>query len=458
MYWVTCFLLVALLYKFTILGDTIIDDKFKEVMNQLVEVDKHFINFTGANFFSDGEIFPRKKEDPPLKNIAFKNFEKGAVFSAVGQINHNYELQVKDASSTLKKIDLSFTDLLENSMEEFSAIVRKKDTVYSLLKHFCDPDVIRGKRIAGLTAILILFLSSVISTAAATGVAFAVEGFGTAEPITEEVLSKEAGINVLERQKDEMFLNVTKGKNLFVSQLADDVSNLQDVVGYLYSQVNDIQLSLKIGFAYEKIMHFLLTVLTPQNWDYEQNDFLFFVQESIAKTGLMKQGTLFGFNPIASLLMYSGIFTRILFDKETDASCSKSRIVNEFYTVQINTENVGIPTTNPVKYKIHKNKFLWISEEAFLPQTKFRPMKTISYQREILTDNSIEMHPYNNTIIMVVTSKNVVNYEIICQKLHKKGTIRTGSVISIPCQCRLSSKSLNISTYTVSLNVQQFMQ
>ena len=86
MYWVTCFLLVALLSKFTILGDTIIDDKFKEVMNQLVEVDKHFINFTGANFFSDGEIFPRKKEDPPLKNIAFKIFEKGAVFSAVGQL------------------------------------------------------------------------------------------------------------------------------------------------------------------------------------------------------------------------------------------------------------------------------------------------------------------------------------------------------------------------------------
>ena len=52
---------------------------------------------------------------------------------------------------------------------------------------------------------------------------------------------------------------------------------------------------------------------------------------------------------------------------------------------------------------------------------------------------------------MVVHANNVVNYEIICQKLRKIGTIRTGSVISIPCKCSISSKALNISTYTVSV-------
>ena len=60
---------------------------------------------------------------------------------------------------------------------------------------------------------------------------------------------------VLERQKYETFLKVTKNENLFVSQLADDVSKLQDVVGYLYSQVKDMKMSLRIGFSYEKILY-----------------------------------------------------------------------------------------------------------------------------------------------------------------------------------------------------------
>ena len=76
MYWVTCFLLVAVFSTFKILGDNIIDDKWKEAMNQLVETDKQFKNFTGTNFFSDGVIFPLEKEDPPLKNIAFKFWQK----------------------------------------------------------------------------------------------------------------------------------------------------------------------------------------------------------------------------------------------------------------------------------------------------------------------------------------------------------------------------------------------
>ena len=157
MYWVTCVLLVALFSTFKVIEDTIFDDKWKEAMNQLVETDKQFKNFTGTNFFSDGVIFPLEKEDPPLKDIAFNFFQKGAVFVADGQINHNYELEVKDVSSTLKKIDLSFKYLVENSLEQFSDIRRKKDSVEGLLKHFCDPSVIREKRIVGLTTLLVVF-------------------------------------------------------------------------------------------------------------------------------------------------------------------------------------------------------------------------------------------------------------------------------------------------------------
>ena len=432
-----------------VLEQTSIDDKLKKALNLLAQADLHLNNITGTNFFSDGIIYPLEKKDPPLETIGFKHFEEGVVFAAVGQVNHKYTMDMEIVDSSLRRIDKQYISIKENSPEEYMDLERERDEVYNLVKHFCKPSVIKAKRLAITTAILITIISSLISTGAVTGVAFAAGGFGTAQPITEQVLFEEAEINLLELEKDQTWLNVTKNQHLFMTKLEDDVIHLQNLFTDLYSQVQDMKKAKYIKSSYEKIMKFLQRILSPQKWEYENNSLLNLAQETLAKTGLFKQGSLFGFNSVATLLLSSDILPTILFEEENDGSCSKVQIVNQFYTVIISTENVGLPTKNPVKYKVTEKKFMWISKEAFLRPSKFRPIKKISFQREIITDDTVEIHPHNNTIIVIISSQNEIDYEMSCPEMTKKGFLNTSSVINIAHECSLTSKFLNISTYKV---------
>ena len=368
-----------------------------------------------------------------LNSISKSNFEDESIFVAEGEIHHEYTLPMRIVSDEFKELDASYSQLLKLVGEENKSIVdfveqaRKKTK--NLLDTLCPLQITGIGRRAIFTVLVIGLISVIASVGTTTAVSYATGAFNSHEPITEEVLKIQEDVDKLE--------------DTFSRKVAGIIEALQ-------TKLNSFLIAHDLEKAFEMVHSFIVVALKPDEWDSTENSYLHFIQEYVAKSGLIKIGNKFGSQPTSTLLLLSEVQTGMSINSsnEEHGNCDDYSLVSSFKTL-IPYGHAAKPTETDGKFVLADGKFIWISTRSFLAPSKFRPQNKnkMSWNRKIISDEDVgSVYVVNNTLIIVNASITAL---MQCEEEQNRINIEGPVLVQIPLSCQLTSDHLNISSYKV---------
>ena len=364
-----------------------------------------------------------------LESISDSNFQDNSIFVAEGEVHHKYSLPMRIVKNEFNQLDASYRKLSslveekDKSAVDFVEYARKKTK--NLLETLC-PSQDTGKR-AIFTILIVGLISIIASAGTAAAISYATGAFNSNEPITKEV-----------------------------RKIQDDVDNLEDKFSRMIVEIIEVlqrkfethTIAHGLEKAFEMVHSFIVVVLKPDEWDFTENSFLNFIQENVAKSGLIRIGNKFGSHPTSTLLLLSTVNTGMIINTtiEEHRNCDDLTLVSSLKTV-IPYGNAAKPTEIDRKFVLNDGKFLWISRRSFLAPSKFRPQNKMSWSRMILSDGYISsVYVVNNTLIIVEAN---ITAMMQCKEEQKEISIVGAVLVQIPLFCQLISDHLNISSYKV---------
>ena len=357
------------------------------------------------------------------------------IFAAKGEILHDYTLPVMKISKEFQRLDSSYHQLqlqTENHKNNIGFVERTRKKVKNLVETLCL--TLQERKRAIITGIIIAIVTAVAASAATAGVAYAVGAFNSDEPITKDVLMIQEDVDKLEAklEKKEIGIIENLGTRIDSNQIAFE----HHLLGH---QLED---------AFDRLYSFIVGVLNPEQWDFSINSFLEFIQEEVAKSGLIKIGTMFGGHPISTLLLLSNVKTEMLINttSEEPANCNDLTLRTRWRTV-IPSQQAAKPTENARKFLLDDGGFLWVSPQSYLSRSRLRTQKRLSWNRNIRSDEHIPSVLVVNNTQMIIHAN--ITALIQCEEGQKEIYINGTVLIQIPLACQLISKHLNISSYKV---------
>ena len=199
----------------------------------------------------------------------------------------------------------------------------------------------------------------------------------------------------------------------------------------------------------EEAIKSLLIMINPEEYDYSDSRFLDHVQEVASEYMKNLENDASAFNPTNFLLGISRSYSLLLTSSE-DRMCEHTKLLTIFESISPNPDYEGKRTENKFKYSLPDEKYLWVNPNLILPPSKFRP-SGFSQQRTIVTDQTVSVKPFNNTV-MYISSSKPFSGTIHCPNETKTVTFFPNPVLKLQLACRLVSLHLNVSTYKIETN------
>ena len=375
--------------------------------------------------------------DLSLKKVeaASQNFESDIIYSSKGQINHGYSLPLDQPKRfyELMSHEVKKLELVDPHNIYLTEAKKKLKKMTNILDGLCQ--IYKSPKRGFFLPFLVSFLVTV-------GTLWATGSFSDGD------LTKQIFEDKKEEQNRARLLDEILEENLVILQ--DNSNELSVRLRKLELQKARNELGISIGQYSDSIIKNLLVMINPQEYDYTNSAFLDHVVNVAARYMAKLENEATGFNEINFLLGISRSYSLILTENQ-DRMCSNSKLLTIFESVSPNPKYAGRKTENKYKYSLPGDKYLWVNPNLILPPSKFRPTGLYSQQRTIVSDQSVGVKPYNNTVMYLKTNKSFQG-TITCPNETKVLTFFPNPVLKLPLHCELQSLHLNVSAYKIETN------
>ena len=370
--------------------------------------------------------------------------------AAIGTVTSTFIVHLKPISELAMNITKNTFDTYKKLKEfhgnhEENAILKaaqaKAQGLQNLLQTVCSPTSSTNKRRQNkrFVSFIIFF---VLTSIAAYGISKAV-----------------ANSSRLITKQDIQIANTTAEERFLLSKL--EIKRLQKDskrIGSLEERIDKIEfndavdeLSRKYEQTVENEKRELQLILAPDSYDFEESNFMqqmaFDIRSYFAATNNDLFEHVYG-SGITEVLYFTTFQTVALRDGNSDA-CEDGYVMIVATTIIPNTNIIGTATEDPQKYKTQDGRFLYIGKDFIPDGTTFRPTKSLSSQRLVLTSGEISVSILNNTVFMVENNGLHLDINITCPgKNVTHETLFNNPFLKLQTSCEVSSTHLNISTFT----------
>ena len=192
-------------------------------------------------------------------------------------------------------------------------------------------------------------------------------------------------------------------------------------------------------------------IANPESYNYEPSFFMERMASDILNSFSNKSDDLFDHVVGTGIteVMYFSTFNTIVLQGESANNCEDAHAMVVAKTIIPNRNVVGSPTQNPQKFKTQNGKFVYIAE-AYIPEgSKFRPARSLSSQRLIMSSSNISVTVLNNTVFMIDNKGLHLDIVISCpDKPNTKETLYNAPFVRLHTSCEITSEHLNISSFS----------
>ena len=366
---------------------------------------------------------------------ASQNFESKVIYSSKGQINHGYSLPLDQPKRfyELMATEVKKLEIVDPNNIYLNDAKKKLKKLTNILDGLCQ--IYKSQKRA-------LFLPFLVSFLVTVGTLWATGSFTDGE-LTNQIFEDRK-----EEQRISKLLDEVLEENILIQKNnTDDVSTR---LRKLELQKARNELGISISQYSDSIIKSTLVMINPQEYDYTSSPFLDHVVSVAANYMSRLENEATGFNEINFLLGISRSYSLILTENQ-DRMCSDSKLLTIFESVSPNPKYAGTKTESKYKYSLPGNKFLWVNPNMILPPSKFRPTGLYSQQRTIVSDETIEVKPFNNSV-MYIKSKTPFSGTIKCPNETKEMILFPNPILKLHLNCQLQSVHLNVSSYKIETN------
>ena len=377
-------------------------------------------------------------------------FLKGAKTSSYSEIITKVDLDLGDVAEQLDKAGKELEKVkadLEKDNIWLTRATKKYLEAKKFLGELCikDEEFERNKRFIFVTGFTIFTLISAVlftgGIAAGTtlGTLEAVGYFGSTKIDKQELSISEA---IVDHEATEQYIFLEN--DLKLQNESREIAKKMEIFFKIRNAENKCS---EVENALSVLMKGLWTMLDPNIYTYGEAPVLKKAIEVNADGAKIQDARKYGLTEPTILLRLSSNKAFVLKSKK-EQTCSSTSLRTSFRTVNPNLENIGLPTESPFKFKVGHQKYMWINPSSFLPQTRFRPEQSFSFQRTILSDGNIEVFPYNNTLL-IIKSEGRFKVTFVCPNGNTTQYLFKHPILRVRADCQVLSRSLNISSYKI---------
>ena len=148
-------------------------------------------------------------------------------------------------------------------------------------------------------------------------------------------------------------------------------------------------------------------------------------------------------------VLYFTTFTTIILQSESSNSCEDAFAMIVAKTIIPNRNVVGKPTQDPQKFETDDGKFIYIADSYISEGSKFRPARSLSSQRLIMSSSNISVTVLNNTVFAI--DNKGLHFDIVIRcpgKPYAQETLYNNPFLRLHTSCEIVSEHLNISSYS----------
>ena len=148
-------------------------------------------------------------------------------------------------------------------------------------------------------------------------------------------------------------------------------------------------------------------------------------------------------------MLYFSTTSTIILQSESSNSCEDAFAMIVAKTIIPNRNVVGKPTQDPQKYETDDGRFMYIADAYMLEGSKFRPSRSLSSQRLVMSSSNISVTVLNNTVFAIDNKGLHLDIVIRCPgKPYTQETLYNAPFLRLHTSCEISSEHLNISSFS----------
>ena len=329
-------------------------------------------------------------------------------------------------------------DMNQEENENLKEVQLEATKFQNKLKTLCSfKESVRKKRFARINLFAALSIVSVIS------------GIGSAITNSSRLVSKEDTLISLEASKERKEL-----ERLEIERERKNAERL-DALDHRMD-------SLEHDYAFDKFAQVLkhiaaidnkeLDVIThPESYTYGHSKFMERMAFDILNFFSNKSDDLFDhvIGTGITKVLYFTTFSTIILQNERSTSCNDAHAMIVAQTIIPNKNVFGKATQDPQKFKTDDGRFMYIADSYILEGSNFRPTRSLSSQRLIMTSSNISVTVLNNT--MFVIGNKGLHFDIVIRcpgKPYAQETLYNNPFLRLHTSCEIVSEHLNISSYS----------
>ena len=389
--------------------------------------------------------FKEESTDWKHANLLKKNY----IRAAKGIVSSEFLVSLNPFETQIQKITNDTSDL-EKKAKNFNvnykehAILKEAQTKTKGLKNFlqtvCSSISYTTKRVNKRFVSLIVF--SILISIAAYGISEAVAS-------SSRLLTREDIKTANDTSAERFLLNKLELKRL--NKDSKRIDSLEERIDK--AEFNDAfdEVARKLVQLAENEIKELQLMINPESYKFENSFFMERMALDIRSYFAANQNDLFDhvYGTGITEVMYFTTFQTIVLRDGNSNDCEDGSLRIVAKTIIPNTDIVGTATEDPQRYETQDGRNLYIGKD-FIPEgSAFRPERSLSSQRLILTSKEISLTVLNNTVFMIQNKGLHLDINITCPgKNATQKTLYNNPFLRLHTECEVSSVHLNISSYT----------
>lgn len=394
--------------------------------------------------------FQPENLDEDEETIIQRLFIRGGRVSSYSEVLTNIDLDLSDVAEAVDKAGEDL-ELLKKDLEKDNVWLKEATEKYLEVKSFLsglcinEEDTGKKKRFAFTLGLAIFSLiSAVLFTGAVAGgttlgTLEAVGYFGSTKIDKQELSISEEEVD-LEARVQEIFLD----NDLTLQNETREIAKKMEIFLKTRNAENKCR---EVENTLSVLNKGLWIMLNPAEYTYGYAPVLKKAIQVNGESSKFIDARKYGLDDETSLLRLS-TSTAFVLKQEKEQKCKTTQLRTSFRSVNPSLQNIGLPTDNPYKFKVAEARFMWINPESFLPKTRFRPENSFSFQRTILTDDNIQVYPYNNTLLFL-KSEGRIQVTFACPNGNTTKLLFPHPILRVKLDCQVVSSSLNVSSYKI---------